>query len=868
MSEKSSSQVCAAQKLIKGQPNEFWNEFGIYPQALEETDSPDQARKHLSMLPVGNLKLLCEQGEIPLVDDAGEGSFLDSLMNASNVPTIIHLRELMKRRTEAIEGVFESTFSASTRSGFAATVSELGRSSNETIKPFTKLLLLYRHSPETLRNIFYQNLWYSKTSHYEYEIEGNWSLPIDEMAQSVAAKFSETTRLRVRFSGSHEIENGIQVLLFLREYAPRIKRDFTSGYNVLHECGLIVVGIDIPQKRLHLKSGNRQFAEVLKIFVESQAGCKIRLLKNEVFSDYDPEFVRCAFQGAYRTDKHIDIKEIEYARSALPGHGPITVKTGFLENSVRKALEFLSDGDAALLDIRGPADISRMTVGFAGRTAEIVTQVQKDGAVRLQFDNAGWLGDIQAEFEDAFLDSFGVPLNRLVDPTVISMGNVGVLAYLLNLHCEEDVQGYQQDSFDYLCEEGYLTRTIRPIRGCRSNFCKMRYKAITIPEQEVCRECDQPLEEWDVVEISRNDSKIFGLVGEVFQEATGWELSAKEQQFESRKYRSLTNQTTGGPDDTICVVMQDHITNEMRMAFERLSRPLVVIQPHTDSRNIFVDSDNVGRISLAYLVAAQVDEHEQAKCHQKCSEMIKRLLASYKERTERAARHSYSILSDKQGEISGNQYETEIFNILRPIFPYCHKLGRPGKPEPDGFICIPDYRDIEDLVDASSWNFSYDAKYSNKTGGYDLDHDEQRKMLEYILKFRNSRQVLDGRDRKIRAHVIISNNIAEEKIKNAADFLYSKDGLPSKHRDVCLVLMRDQFLLKLFDWMQSHVEEVCTKRPYLLELLIELMSKESEERYLVLDKDDADSLVAKLSNYQVIEKRVSGKALQDSLDVK
>ena len=773
----------------------------------------------------------------------------------------------MKRRTEAVEATFESTFSESTRSGFAASVSQLGHP-NETIKPLTKLLLLYRHSPETLRNIFYHDLWYSKTSYFEYEIEGSWLLPVGEMAQSVADKFSEATRRSVRFSGSHEIEEGIQVLLFLREYAPRIKRDFTSGYNVLHECGLIVVGIDIPKKRLHLKSGNRQFAEALKFFIESQASCKIRLLKNKVFSDYSPEFVRCAFQGAYRTDKHVDIKEIEYSRSALPGHGPIAVKAGFSENSVRSALEFLTDGDAALLDISGPADINRLMVGFAGRTAEIVTQVEKDGAVRLQFDNAGWPGDLQAEFEDAFLDSFGVPLNRLIDPTVISMGNVGVLAYLLSVHCEDDVQGYQQDTFDCLCDEGYLTRTTRPARGCRDNFCKMRYKAITIPEQHVCRVCDKPLEEWDVVEVSRNDSKIFSLVGSVLKESTGWELSTKKQQFETRKYAPLTNQATEGPDDTICVVLQDRITNEMRMAFERLSRPLVVIQPHTDNRNVFVDADNVGRISLAYLIAAQANEHEQAKCYQRCSEMIKRLLASHRERTEKAARHSYSILSDKQGEISGNQYETEIFNVLRPIFLYCHKLGRPGKPEPDGFVCIPDYRDIEDLVDAISWNFSYDAKHSNKADGYDLDHDEQRKMLEYILKFRKSRQVLDGRDRKIRAHVIISNNIAESKIKNAADFLYGEDGLPSKHRDVRLVLMRDQFLLRLFDWMQSHVEEVCTKRPYLLGLLIELMSKESEKRYIVLNEDDADNLVTELSKYQVIEKRVLGKALQDSLDSK
>ena len=249
--------------------------------------------------------------------------------------------------------------------------------------------------------------------------------------------------------------------------------------------------------------------------------------------------------------------------------------------------------------------------------------------------------------------------------------------------------------------------------------------------------------------------------------------------------------------------------------------------------------------------------------------MIEDLLRTYKERRERAARHSHSILRGEHKNLSGNEYETEVFNLLRAVFPYCHKLGRPGKAEPDGFVCIPDYRSVQDegeLVDASSWNFIYDAKHHGKGRGYDLNHDEQRKMLEYISTFRNQRRVLDGSNRKIRAHIIISNQVADAKMLAAAGFLFGDDGLSKKNKDVKLILMREEFLMKLFEWSQTKTEEVRTKRPYLLELFIKLFDSAPPEGFLALGEAEAQGIVAELAEYQGIEKRVPAKSLEASLD--
>ena len=124
------------------------------------------------------------------------------------------------------------------------------------------------------------------------------------------------------------------------------------------------------------------------------------------------------------------------------------------------------------------------------------------------------------------------------------------------------------------------------------------------------------------------------------------------------------------------------------------------------------------------------------------------------------------------------------------ILPHSFKLGRTGQEEPDGFVSVPDYRDIEDLADVGSFNFSYDAKYSEADDGYDFGAAERRQMIDYIGKFSRKRDVLGCKNTKYHAHVIISNNVQSKKLKTAASKMYGSDGLKGKAKKVRLVLMR------------------------------------------------------------------------------
>lgn len=132
-----------------------------------------------------------------------------------------------------------------------------------------------------------------------------------------------------------------------------------------------------------------------------------------------------------------------------------------------------------------------------------------------------------------------------------------------------------------------------------------------------------------------------------------------------------------------------------------------------------------------------------------------------------------------------------MFNVLRSVFGYCHQLGREGRAEPDGYVCIPVYREEggRTLHEVDSWNWTYDAKHSDAAAGYDLGIDERRKMAEYINAIRRKPHFV-GENRRLRAHVIISNNMRDAAMRKAAAYLFGPNGLKKPNRDVRLVLMR------------------------------------------------------------------------------
>jgi hypothetical protein len=863
-----------AARFISPQPNDFWKSVGIYPQALAEQGNLDKCerdtRQAIERLGIGNLRLLCEEGLLPHPDDVYARGLADMLLRASDRKTLMHLAEFLKRRSEWVERVFGSVFTQRERTALDATLGQLcGRGGTEKLKPFTKLLLLYRKGPAWIEEVFFQDLWINRTTYFEFGAkDGAWPGGVADTlvncTEDLAKLIGRKTRRGVVFAGTRRVTGDVQVMLFVREYAPKVARDFREEYNIHYRCGVVVVAVDERNRTVQLKCASMLIAEDFQGFLEQRTGTEFVTLKNESCDAYNPEQVRNRLLGIERTDGSVGLADIRFARSGLLGGSAITVEASVLQSSITEGLHVLADQD--IVDFRGPADLEFMTFLYKGKRARVRTEVVPGGAMRMTFENAGWAPEEQTEMQDAVYACYGLPINKLVDPGLAGLGYAGVYSHLLRIRMESQVEGYQRACYEELLDVGILRKSPQTVHVCGNGACQMRHEHILVPTQDICRMCEQPLREAEVDLIERDEAAIAGFVRDVFDRATGWMLADTTSKFEGRPYYALVSPGTDSEDDRVCVLVADRLLSDTRHNFERFSRPVILVQGTTDSRQVYVDDDGVGHVSLAYLLAAQADDADRQKADDLCEGMLTKLRQTYELRVLKAAEHAKEVLRGDTLGLSGNQYEREIFNVLRAIFPYTHKLGREGKKEPDGFVSVPFYGEHTEYADAEEWTWTYDAKHSDDAKGYDLNIDERRKIVEYINSFRANRKVLDGSKRKIKAHVIITNNLGEEKRLATASHVFGPEGIKQRNKDIRLVFVHQGFLLRLVEWAQSHTQDLRGKRPYFNDLFIRLLEQEGADKYTSLDADDANALIAELADYPTTEPHVDGRALEASLD--
>lgn len=178
--------------------------------------------------------------------------------------------------------------------------------------------------------------------------------------------------------------------------------------------------------------------------------------------------------------------------------------------------------------------------------------------------------------------------------------------------------------------------------------------------------------------------------------------------------------------------------------------------------------------------------------------------------------------------------------MLRSLFPESIKLGRKFKNEPDGLLGLPWFADGS-LRDGKLWTCTYDAKLAETAKAYDFSRDEYRKMREYIEIFRASRH-LYSKSNRVMSHVLISNNIAETRIKGAAEYLISDEGLKDENKEVTVALMLHTFLIRLYERVRDREDDFRRRGPHLGYELKELLAKPGRAGYVILSEEDADTL--------------------------
>jgi hypothetical protein len=216
------------------------------------------------------------------------------------------------------------------------------------------------------------------------------------------------------------------------------------------------------------------------------------------------------------------------------------------------------------------------------------------------------------------------------------------------------------------------------------------------------------------------------------------------------------------------------------------------------------------------------------------------------------------------GVYDDERYEIDVFNVIRRLFPYAENWGGVGKCRPDGF-CSLVYFVQGDLHNEKKHNWSYDAKFTRKQGGYLVNSAEERKIWDYVAALLDQTE-LWTRSNQLNAHVIISNNLAQREMEGAAAFLRREHRLGKDHPGLKLVFMMDEFLRVLYDRVCENDEEFRRRWFYLPLQTAKIMMDENAEGYVYLNRTHAEALCKWVLDQSAIENPPNLAKLRRGLD--
>ena len=78
--------------------------------------------------------------------------------------------------------------------------------------------------------------------------------------------------------------------------------------------------------------------------------------------------------------------------------------------------------------------------------------------------------------------------------------------------------------------------------------------------------------------------------------------------------------------------------------------------------------------------------------------------------------------------------------------------------------------------------------------------------------------------------------------------------------------MRQEYVLGLFDWIQSNSNEFLEKRAYFYEAVIKQMTSDAQHKFVELGNEQAETVIASVKKMGVYETRISRSDLERSLD--
>ncbi len=864
MVKKKASVKLAA--IMREQPRQFWESIQIYPSVVKQgvRDFRGNALSQLKKSGANALRMIVERAKLAQPKDASQEQLAALLLSKDRHSTLIYLAEFVRNRGQAVLDEYDSHFSDKVKKGYIAQLDQLSHGPMGSLKQFVKLLLLYEDDELTLERIFVRALWRRRKSTREFVAEtkltnaftGDVESKRDELAATLSNAYSGR---ELRFFTRVQLGSW-DIILFQNEYSPVVRPDYRDVQKTVRGYGWIMLGFERDKNRIILKGGGEKVAKLVEEWFEHELSTELTDAERSVFTDYDAQLVEDAFLGGNPASTKFFVTGLSFRRSQLPQHSAITIQAAHSGQDMRLDLEDLRQKE--ILRLRSLSDLAWCRVDFNGKEVRVEVQVSKRGAITLALDDTDLTEAEIDELRKEFLAQFHVPLNRQIDPQMLILGSVDVYNFLLETEEIDNIVPYQRDALNHLLDLNLMdTEPIERMICPNIVTCKVGGKPVIDEDVVECPDCQAELKVKETTRLVRNDAEIRAFMNPILSATTGWDFSGEARKFEKKEFFPLINPTR--PDQVVRVYFEPRVGKKLLESLDRSHQPVLVVHTGGEVGHAHLDGTGVAHASLARAIAAQSDPQEQERFAEDLDRALRSLVSRQEEKVLRRAWISRQRIADPPATYKGEDYEADIFNVIRSIFPYTEYWT--GKNRPDGF-CSLVYFDSGNLRKPIKCNWSYDAKFTKKAGGYDLSIDEERKIWDYVAALMKTDE-LAAQGNDLDAHVIISNRVTEGQMKKVAEFVRMEHRLGKDHQNLKIVFTLDPFWMTLYDRVRDNEIEFKKRGPALSKRFAELLRSE-KDGFVQLDAKAASDLADYVLKKTPIENPVDAKLLTEELSEK
>jgi hypothetical protein len=842
-----------------------WVQVQIFPDVMglngDGKDHLAVAERTLQKVPAKNLAYIARRLGVTTSDETNGLAIVDSLLNSSQRENLISLVcfSKVKGRLAAAEELFNNRLGDSDRRRIQGDFDAV--QGKAVFAPFGKLVALVALDSSWLSTVFLHAQWRSRATHSAFVADG----PITrdacqrllESSTDIAEALVESSSFDCKLFMHSEVEPQVILFLFQRERKPQVKADYRNTKVITHGFGWVLFGIDLGRKRISLKSGGEDALGVIKGAIEDAAQVKLTPEGFDPFRDYDYAEVSSRVLGEYPRESEVQLIGLTLSRCNRRSVSPMSIGPPLYGGSIRDDLKFLKDHEAIALS--SLADIKAIKVRYANRDISIRVDLDNVGLIYLRMDDSGFPPSRVGEFLDAFEDCFGLPLNCRIDPRGNVMGHAPIIAGLLNITSPDEVAAFQQSDFSSMVRENLLSIESVTDMRCDNRSCKV--KGVESLESTTCPECHEALTPHTRRVVLHNADEIFKWLQRFFKSHTTRLLQRSMSRSSRGNVYSLEPTTT---DDIVFEVLvatesNPHLIKRCAM----IHRPVLVIHTHDFKNAPYSDPIGTVHVYLADLLAASQQEADTTAIAQQLSELLSEGQSRMVEISLRAGFNAASSIKAKGEGYGDQEYERDVFALLRSMFPFADRWG--GSSRPDGFVSLS-YVDGGDVREIKKVNWSYDAKLTSKVRGkgdekgYDLNKSEKRKAHEYVTALQND-PALQVQGNRLNAHVFISNWITEQTVQGVVDHFRVSHNSDSLHTVTHIVVMMEDFLVQFHAAFHQHRIELLKRWPFVGRVFKDWLLRDSTKGYCILDGPQAALVVNEILALAPTETPVDAKKL-------